>query len=46
MSVNVIANYRHLAGILAAVDDGYLIGAGRQGGMRMLSTVADVDAVD
>ena len=38
--------YRHLAGILAARDDGYGIGAGGQGGMHILGTVADADAVD
>ena len=40
------ANYGHLAGILATRDDSYGIGAGGQGGMRIFSTVADVDAID
>ena len=45
-NVIVNVNYRHLAGILAARDDSYGIGAWWQGGMHILSTVADADAVD
>ena len=44
--VIVIVDYWHLAGVLAAFDDRYLIGARGQGGMCVLSTVADEGVVD
>ena len=43
--MSAIANKRHLAGVLAAVDDGYLIGALGQAVMRIFSAITYPQAV-